>query len=88
MCTVIWSLHSLYSVSTECFGSGSSCWFMLLQRFYWLGLPTFLTAVKIRVLCCTYLGVHILQCNVSLIWNVVTTEIVTALDGYDDHEDM
>jgi hypothetical protein len=52
MQTVMWNLHSHCSVCTECFGSGSSCWFMLLPRLYWL--PAFLTVIKIRVLYCTF----------------------------------
>jgi hypothetical protein len=40
-------LHSYCRVCTECFDSGSSCWFMQLQRLYWFRLPAFLTAVQV-----------------------------------------
>jgi hypothetical protein len=62
MKTVTWSLHSNYKVCTQCFGSGSSCWFMLLLRLYWFTLPEFLTALNIRVLCCTWLTQSVRSC--------------------------
>jgi hypothetical protein len=50
--TVTQSLHGHDRVRTECFGSGSSCWFLLLQlqRFNGSGV-LLLTALKIEVLC-------------------------------------
>jgi hypothetical protein len=57
---VTWSFHSRYIECTECFGSGSSCWFMLPLQLQWLGLPAFLTALENRVLYCRRNGPRIM----------------------------